>query len=100
MPRPRRLSAVAAGAALVVAPLAVAATPATAATTSVALVGSLQDELGCPGDWQPACADTELARVGRLVAVPGHVRPAGRHATSSRSPSTTPGTSTTGPGEP
>ena len=28
---------------------------------SVALVGSLQSELGCPGDWQPECADTELA---------------------------------------
>ena len=27
---------------------------------SVALVGSLQDELGCPGDWQPECASTEL----------------------------------------
>ena len=29
--------------------------------TSAAVVGSLQDELGCPGDWQPECADTELA---------------------------------------
>ncbi|MCB0034457.1 MAG: hypothetical protein KDE51_10580, partial [Anaerolineales bacterium] len=28
---------------------------------SVALVGSLQDELGCPGDWQPECAATEMA---------------------------------------
>ena len=64
MPRPRPLYAVLLGSALVVAPLAVAATPATAATTSVALVGSLQDELGCPEDWQPACPDTELARVG------------------------------------
>ena len=27
---------------------------------SVALVGSLQDELGCSEDWQPACAETEL----------------------------------------
>jgi pullulanase len=27
---------------------------------SVALVGSLQSELGCPGDWQPECASTEL----------------------------------------
>nr|WP_082510578.1 pullulanase-type alpha-1,6-glucosidase [Leifsonia sp. Leaf325] len=26
-----------------------------------ALVGSLQSELGCPGDWAPDCADTELA---------------------------------------
>jgi pullulanase-type alpha-1,6-glucosidase len=29
----------------------------------VALVGSLQSELGCPGDWQPECADTRLQPV-------------------------------------
>ncbi|MEZ4719815.1 MAG: alpha-amylase family glycosyl hydrolase [Caldilineaceae bacterium] len=29
--------------------------------TGVTLVGSLQDELGCPGDWQPDCAETALA---------------------------------------
>ncbi len=28
---------------------------------SVAVAGSLQSELGCPGDWQPECSDTELA---------------------------------------
>ena len=28
--------------------------------TGVAVVGSLQSELGCPGDWQPECAATEL----------------------------------------
>ena len=27
---------------------------------SVTITGSLQDELGCPGDWQPDCADTHL----------------------------------------
>jgi hypothetical protein len=27
---------------------------------SVALVGSLQSELGCGGDWDPACPATEL----------------------------------------
>ena len=30
---------------------------------TVALVGSLQSELGCPGDWQPECAATRLAPV-------------------------------------
>ena len=30
---------------------------------TVALVGSLQSELGCPGDWQPECAATQLAPV-------------------------------------
>src|SRR5215203_4598976 len=64
MPGPRRLYAVAVGAALVAAPAVVAASPAAAVTESVALVGSLQSELGCPGDWDPACANTELARVG------------------------------------
>lgn len=36
-------------------------TPAAAADRTAALVGSLQSELGCPGDWQPDCAQTELA---------------------------------------
>ncbi len=31
--------------------------------TSVTLVGSLQSELGCPGDWDPACAATDLDQV-------------------------------------
>ena len=30
---------------------------------TVALVGSLQSELGCPGDWQPECDATELQPV-------------------------------------
>ncbi len=34
--------------------------PPPAPETTVALVGSLQEELGCPGDWQPECAATEL----------------------------------------
>jgi glucoamylase len=29
--------------------------------TSVTIAGSLQSELGCPGDWDPACAATHLA---------------------------------------
>jgi glycosidase len=29
--------------------------------TSVTIAGSLQSELGCPGDWQPECANTQLA---------------------------------------
>lgn len=32
----------------------------TTAPSSVTLVGSLQNELGCPGDWQPDCANTKL----------------------------------------
>lgn len=35
--------------------------PATAAPSSVTIAGSLQSELGCPGDWQPDCAATHLA---------------------------------------
>ena len=40
----------------------VAVTPAgpTGPGYTVALVGDLQSELGCPGDWQPECAATEL----------------------------------------
>ncbi|HLM57662.1 MAG TPA: alpha-amylase family glycosyl hydrolase [Pyrinomonadaceae bacterium] len=29
--------------------------------TSVTVAGSLQSELGCPGDWQPECGSTHLA---------------------------------------
>jgi len=66
-PRPRRALLAAAAAALAgVLPLAVSA-PAradhTAAPAVVTLVGSLQSELGCPGDWQPDCAATRLAPV-------------------------------------
>lgn len=38
--------------------------PAAAAERSVALVGSLQSELGCTDDWQPACEATELLPTG------------------------------------
>ena len=31
---------------------------------TVTLVGSLQNELGCPADWQPECTVTDLTRVG------------------------------------
>jgi glycosidase len=34
---------------------------AAAAPTTVTIAGSLQDELGCPADWQPECAATHLA---------------------------------------
>ena len=35
----------------------------TAAPQAVALVGSLQSEIGCPGDWQPDCAASRLQPV-------------------------------------
>ena len=44
--------------------------------SSVAIAGSLQSELGCPGDWQPECAATDLSFDGeddvwqRVFAVP------------------------------
>jgi pullulanase-type alpha-1,6-glucosidase len=40
---------------------AIATADHTADPSGVAVVGDLQDELGCPGDWQPECAATELA---------------------------------------
>jgi glucoamylase len=33
----------------------------TPAPSSVTIAGSLQSELGCPGDWQPECAATHLS---------------------------------------
>ncbi len=40
------------------------AAPASAADITVALVGNLQSELGCAGDWQPDCGATELLPTG------------------------------------
>ena len=54
------LCAVLAGTSLVAGPVG----SARAATTSVTLVGSLQSELGCPGDWAPDCAATHLVQLG------------------------------------
>lgn len=34
--------------------------------TGVAVVGGLQSELGCSGDWQPECAVTELTQNGEI----------------------------------
>jgi pullulanase-type alpha-1,6-glucosidase len=48
--------------------------------TSVTLVGSLQDELGCAGDWQPDCAATHLARVADSTVFSGRFTlPAGSY---------------------
>ncbi|MCH6231589.1 pullulanase-type alpha-1,6-glucosidase [Microbacterium sp. CFH 31415] len=58
--RVRRTAAILTAAALILTGGLVAVAPAAAAERSFALVGSLQSELGCPGDWQPECAATEL----------------------------------------
>ena len=44
-------------------PAAPAAADHTPVPQAVTLVGSLQEELGCPGDWQPECAATHLQPV-------------------------------------
>ena len=41
--------------------MAVAVAPPPAQPDFVTIAGNLQDELGCPGDWQPDCANTHLA---------------------------------------
>ena len=43
-------------------PVLPAAADHTAAPVSVTVAGTLQDELGCPGDWQPDCANTHLTQ--------------------------------------
>jgi len=59
-PKRRRVALLAlAGAALVLLPAATASH--TPNPSSVTVAGSLQSELGCPGDWQPECAATHLA---------------------------------------
>ena len=59
--RARRSAAIVTAAALILTGGLVLAAPAAAAERTFALVGSLQSELGCPGDWQPECAATDLA---------------------------------------
>lgn len=57
----RWLTSLAATPMLVLAPMApLAATPAAAEEISVTLVGSFQDELGCPGEWDPSCESTMM----------------------------------------
>ncbi len=65
---PRRATPARWLAAVCAAPLAVGVIPSAAADhtptpTSVVLVGSLQSEAGCPGDWQTDCLQTTLVPV-------------------------------------
>ncbi|MGA8045187.1 MAG: alpha-amylase family glycosyl hydrolase [Dermatophilaceae bacterium] len=62
------------GAALVTAPAALAA------TEPVVLVGSLQSELGCEGDWDPACEATELTSTDGTVYTADFTVPKGSYA--------------------
>jgi glycosidase len=62
------------------APLDAALPPARATLdnpASVTLAGNLQSELGCPGDWQPGCATTNLTLVGNGVWRGSFTVPAG-----------------------
>ena len=68
----RRLYAVLAATAVVVAGALGAVAPAQADDArTVALVGNLQDEAGCPSDWDPACEATELTQVGTTSTYEG-----------------------------
>ena len=60
--RRRRMPFVALAFGLVASTLGVAGLPGPVAAepVSVTIAGSLQGELGCPGDWQPECAATHL----------------------------------------
>lgn len=63
----RWLAAIVTGALAASAAVVLPVLPAQAEDRSFALVGSLQSELGCSGDWQPECAKTELV----ATATPG-----------------------------
>jgi pullulanase-type alpha-1,6-glucosidase len=63
--RARRVLASITSAVLVLAgSIALTAAPATAADRTFALVGTLQSEIGCATDWDPACAASELVPNG------------------------------------
>ena len=64
MPRTTRVLALLTTIAVAVLGLVVPMAPAVAAASSVTLVGDLQSELGCSGDWQPDCAATALSPAG------------------------------------
>ena len=67
----------------------------TAQPTAVAVAGSHNSELGCPGDWKPDCASTHLPSTPRTAS---GSRPSTcpRAPSSTRPRSTTAGTRTTG----
>lgn len=54
-------------------------TASEAADRTAALVGSLQNELGCAADWDPACAETELVAQGDGTFVAEFELPAGTY---------------------
>ncbi|TFD71835.1 pullulanase-type alpha-1,6-glucosidase [Cryobacterium sp. Hb1] len=60
----RRFLAMVGSGAILASGLVFAPGAAAAATPTVALVGSLQNELGCSEDWAPVCAATELVPTG------------------------------------
>ena len=60
----RRILATIGSGAIIVSGLVFAPIAAAAATPTVALVGSLQNELGCTADWAPDCNATDLAPTG------------------------------------
>jgi pullulanase-type alpha-1,6-glucosidase len=66
----RRLSVLVAGSAVVASLGLAASAPAVAAPgdRTITVAGSLQSELGCPGDWDPGCTATDLTRVGTTTA--------------------------------
>ncbi len=61
MPRLRRSTLLAAAAFALAA--VVIPTPAEAGPSSVAVVGSMQSEAGCGGDWDPSCTTTDMTFV-------------------------------------
>ncbi len=65
-----------AAAGLVAAPVV----PAVAADRVVTIAGSLQSELGCPDDWQPSCAASELPLVSGTTYRKDFTVPAGTYA--------------------
>ncbi|TDE02452.1 pullulanase-type alpha-1,6-glucosidase [Jiangella asiatica] len=80
---PRRFVAPLAALGLLVTAVAAATTPAAAdhtpAPSSVTLAGSLQSELGCGGDWDPACAQTRLTATADGVYAISVTLPAGSY---------------------
>ena len=80
----RRLRAMAVAATVVASLLVPTASGSAADPSSVTIAGSLQSEIGCPGDWDPGCAATHLAYDANDDVWQGTFHAAGGRATSTK----------------
>jgi glycosidase len=75
----RKAALIILGVALAVASLATAPAATADVARVITIAGSLQSELGCPGDWQPDCAQSQLTQTGPSTYAATFALPAGAY---------------------